>query len=111
MQKLDESDAMIFGDAELAVDFTVGIEVIKLNAQEQLMNMNLKDVFISTRERLQKDIQLFFFKDRPSTAILTECTCLVVKPHAVDNLGSILDMVLDDGFEVSALQLFNLQLG
>ncbi len=52
MQKLDENDAMHFGDPELAVDFTVGIEVIKLNAQEQIMNMNLKDVFISTRERL-----------------------------------------------------------
>jgi hypothetical protein len=31
---LDENDAMHFGDPELAVDFTVGIEVIKLNAQE-----------------------------------------------------------------------------
>jgi nucleoside-diphosphate kinase len=35
----------------------------------------------------------------------------VVKPHALENLGSILDMVIEDGFEVSAMQLFNLQLG
>jgi hypothetical protein len=29
----------------------------------------------------------------------------------MENLGSIIDMVIEDGFEVSAMQLFNLQLG
>lgn len=45
--------------------------------------MNLDDVYISERSRLKQDLVCFFEKERPSTAILNECACLIVKPHAL----------------------------
>ena len=45
-----------------------------------------------------------------STAILNNCSCLIVKPHAVQagNTGKIIDIVLEEGFEISALEQFSL---
>lgn len=108
MQKLDETDAQHYGDLDIAMDFSLGVEVMKGQAEESLMNMNLPDVYIANKLSLKQDLQVYFVKERPTTALFTNCACLVVKPHALDNLGSILDMVLEDGFEVSAMQLFNL---
>lgn len=34
-----------------------------------------------------------------------------MKPHALNNLGEIIDQVSDYGFEISCLRLFNLMLG
>ena len=43
-----------------------------------------------------------------STAVGDSCTCCVVKPHAVKNAGSVVRALMDGGFEVSAIQMFNL---
>jgi len=54
-----------------------------------------------------RELELFF--GLPSNpAVLSNCTCCVVKPHAINKLGEIVDGVLEEGFEISALQLFNL---
>ncbi|KAJ8350381.1 hypothetical protein SKAU_G00255110 [Synaphobranchus kaupii] len=46
----------------------------------------------------------------PSTAKCTDCTCCVIKPHAISEAltGKILTSISQAGFEISALQMFNL---
>ncbi|XP_032382662.1 nucleoside diphosphate kinase homolog 7 [Etheostoma spectabile] len=44
-----------------------------------------------------------------NTAILTDCTCCIIKPHAISEglTGKILNSISAAGFEISALQMFN----
>uniref|UniRef100_A0A7N8WXE7 Nucleoside diphosphate kinase homolog 7 n=1 Tax=Mastacembelus armatus TaxID=205130 RepID=A0A7N8WXE7_9TELE len=44
-----------------------------------------------------------------NTAIYTDCTCCIIKPHAIsDGLsGRILNSISSAGFEISALEMFN----
>lgn len=46
-----------------------------------------------------------------SSAVLSDCTCVVVKPHAVaaGQLGAIVDALLGDGFMISAMQMVVLE--
>lgn len=54
-----------------------------------------------------RELELFF--GLPSNpAVLSNCTCCVLKPHALNKLGQVVDMVLEEGFEISAMQMFNL---
>jgi len=53
----------------------------------------------------------FFFSEKSRlkpTAFLSNCTCCVIKPHAVfeAKVGRIIDFILNEGFEISALQMF-----
>lgn len=45
----------------------------------------------------------------PNTAVYTDCTCCIIKPHAVSAglTGNILNSISAAGFEISALQMFN----
>jgi len=45
-----------------------------------------------------------------TTALLSNCSCLIIKPHAIKEgkAGKIIDMVLEEGFEISALELYKL---
>ena len=60
------------------------------------------------------DRELAFYFDQagrfPTTARFDNCSLCVVKPHAVKagTSGAILDAVIDEGFEVSAVEMFNL---
>ncbi len=49
---------------------------------------------------------LFDNMQTPTTATLDNCTCCVVKPHAVKakQLGLILDLIIAQGYEVSAVR-------
>lgn len=42
--------------------------------------------------------------------MFTNCTCCVIKPHIVSSgqAGLIIDAILEEGFEISAMQMFNL---
>ena len=42
--------------------------------------------------------------------MLTNCACLVIKPHAISegNAGKIIDIILTEGFEISSMQMFYL---
>ncbi|KAL4220172.1 Nucleoside diphosphate kinase 7 [Mactra antiquata] len=57
----------------------------------------------------------FFFPSvaavRQNTAKLCECTCCVIKPHAVQagNAGKIISAIMEAGFEVSAIQMFHME--
>ncbi|KAK5907714.1 hypothetical protein CesoFtcFv8_005532 [Champsocephalus esox] len=45
-----------------------------------------------------------------NTAIFTDCTCCIIKPHAITAglTGKILNSISAAGFQISALQMFNL---
>ena len=47
-----------------------------------------------------------------STALLNNCSCAIIKPHAVKegSAGHIIDQILSEGFEISALEMFNIDL-
>ena len=45
-----------------------------------------------------------------TTAFFNNCTCCIIKPHAVANgdAGKIIDIILEEGFEISAMEMFTL---
>ncbi|KAM3932896.1 nucleoside diphosphate kinase homolog 7 isoform 1-T1 [Leptodactylus fuscus] len=46
-----------------------------------------------------------------NTAKFTQCTCCIIKPHAVSEglTGKVINHILDAGFEISALQMFTME--
>lgn len=56
------------------------------------------------------EMDLFFSNQNPTTAIFTNCTCVVIKPHVVaaGQAGQVIDAILEEGFEISAMQMFNM---
>ena len=46
------------------------------------------------------------YSDAPGTALFDNCACLVIRPHATEHAGVIVQQVLDAGFEISAMELF-----
>uniref|UniRef100_A0A8C9AYY1 Nucleoside diphosphate kinase homolog 7 n=1 Tax=Prolemur simus TaxID=1328070 RepID=A0A8C9AYY1_PROSS len=61
-----------------------------------------------------REMELFFPSSGgcgpANTAKFTDCTCCIVKPHAVSEglLGKIVMAIRDAGFEISAMQMFNM---
>ena len=55
-------------------------------------------------------MDLFFSGSMSTSAMFTNCTCAVIKPHAIQAglAGQIIDTILEEGFEISALQMFHL---
>ena len=45
-----------------------------------------------------------------TTAVLNSCSLCIIKPHVVKEglAGQIIDMILSEGFEISAMEMFNL---
>ncbi len=45
-----------------------------------------------------------------STAFVNNCSCCIIKPHVVKSglAGKVIDIILEEGFEISALQMFSL---
>ncbi|XP_050816334.1 nucleoside diphosphate kinase 7 isoform X4 [Gopherus flavomarginatus] len=62
-----------------------------------------------------RELELFFPSSGghgpANSAKFTNCTCCIIKPHAVNEglTGKIIKAILDGGFEISALQLFNME--
>jgi nucleoside-diphosphate kinase len=45
-----------------------------------------------------------------TTAVMNNCTMCIIKPHIIKNgqVGQVIDMILNAGFEISAAEMFNL---
>ncbi|XP_027536903.1 nucleoside diphosphate kinase 7 isoform X1 [Neopelma chrysocephalum] len=62
-----------------------------------------------------KELELFFpssgGRGPVSSATFTNCTCCIIKPHAVNEglTGKIIKAILKGGFQISALQMFNME--
>lgn len=54
-----------------------------------------------------RELNFIFGKLRPQ-AMLNNCSCLAVKPHAIQDAGKIIDIVLQEGFEISCMEMFYL---
>lgn len=54
--------------------------------------------------------QFFFSQAFTPTAAFNNCTCCIIKPHIVhDGLaGQIIDTILQEGFEISSMEMFTL---
>lgn len=50
----------------------------------------------------------FVFNKLKSQPQLNNCSCLVIKPHAIPDAGKIIDIILNEGFEISAMEMFYL---
>lgn len=72
----------------------------------------LNDVYVTQASKSAEAESSFFF-DNPSiktSAQLNNCTVCVIRPHAVmsGQTGQIIDAILKQGFEISAVEQFNL---
>lgn len=49
-------------------------------------------------------------KNLKTTAMLNNCSLCIIKPHIVANgqAGQVIDMILQEGFEISAMEMFYL---
>jgi len=61
-----------------------------------------------------REVEFFFPSDGPSrqnTATFSDCTCAVIKPHAVidGQAGSIISKIAEAGFDISAVQMFHME--
>lgn len=67
-----------------------------------------------TFESAAREMELFFPSSGgcgpANTAKFTNCTCCIIKPHAISEgmLGKILIAIRDACFEISAIQMFNM---
>jgi nucleoside-diphosphate kinase len=48
-----------------------------------------------------------------TTAILNNCSLCIIKPHIIKegNVGKVVDMILEEGFEISSMEMFKLDKG
>jgi|Transcript_28007 nucleoside-diphosphate kinase len=55
-------------------------------------------------------MNLWFGRELRTSALFTNCACAVIKPHAIQSglAGQIIDTILSEGFEISAMQMFHL---
>ena len=62
----------------------------------------------------KREIDLIFGagSHHKTTALLNNCSGAIIKPHAVKSgqAGAIIDQILEEGFEISAMEIFNLDL-
>lgn len=64
----------------------------------------------ATEADFQKEAGIFFGKQFNPTATFNNCTCAIIKPHVVKQglAGQMIDMILEEGFEISSMQMFSL---
>ncbi|NXL83919.1 NDK7 kinase, partial [Alectura lathami] len=62
-----------------------------------------------------QELELFFpssgGRGPANSAKFTNCTCCIIKPHAVNEglAGKIIKAIVNEGFQISALQMFNME--
>lgn len=66
--------------------------------------------FCQTSEQIEIIEKILFSPLLKTTATYDNCTCCVVKPHVIKakEAGEVVDTILSEGYEVSAMQMFNL---
>ena len=64
----------------------------------------------ASAEEARRQTDFFFGRKFKSIATYDNCTCCVIRPHAVreGNAGQILDMILAQGYEISAMKMYKL---
>ena len=87
----------------------------KLNAPSTLRaaygSDKVRNALHGASDNAQKTAEMGMVVGELSTsALFTNCTCAVIKPHAIQAgfAGQIIDSILEEGFEISAMQMFHL---
>lgn len=64
----------------------------------------------TTAQAKKADVDLWFTPEIASSAVFSNCTLAVIKPHVVaaGQAGEVINAILEEGFEISAMQMFNL---
>lgn len=64
----------------------------------------------SNNQQKSSEMSMWFSRECKTSAMFTNATCCVIKPHAIQAgfAGQIIDAILDQGFEISAMQMFHL---
>lgn len=64
----------------------------------------------NNNQQKTSELNLWFSSQLKTSALFTNCTCAVIKPHAIQAgyAGQIIDTILSEGFEISAMQMFYL---
>ena len=115
-------------------DYVVGMELIKKDAIKEWRNFigptnvekakneapySLRAIFGNNdkntvhgsdcQDSVNREINIVFNKIKHKP-ILSNCACLLIKPHAISegNAGKIIDIVLNEGFEISSMEMFYL---
>ena len=98
-------------------DVSVGIEVISKDAISQWANVLTQATPAafhgsSNPKEAKNDIDFWFGKKKTihTTAIMNNCSLCIIKPHIIKegNAGKIIDAILAQGFEISAMEMFYL---
>jgi nucleoside-diphosphate kinase len=116
----------------MASDVVTGMELVKENAISSFRDVigptdpadaknALRGVFGSDGMRnaihgsgsaseFSRESAFFFSKVFGPTAAFNNCTCAIIKPHIVQEglAGQVIDMILQEGFEISSMQMFSL---
>ncbi len=66
--------------------------------------------FCQTLKQIETIENVLYSPSMKTTATFDNCTCCIVKPHVIKSKesGLVLNAILTEGYEVSALQIFNL---
>jgi len=101
----------------LTNDVSVGIEIVGQDAiQRYSAILAAGPPFAIHGSRNPKeakaDLEFWFGANKTvhTTAIINNCSLCVIKPHIVKegNAGKIIDIILQEGFEISAMEMFYL---
>lgn len=106
------------GDAEsFAKDVTIGMEIINHNAIRQWSNVLTEQSPLgfhgsSDPKEAKADMDFWFGQPKKvtTTALMNNCALCIIKPHIIKegNAGKVIDLILAQGFEISAMEIFYL---
>lgn len=114
MLRLSQSEAAgIFGDRsnEFTTGPVVAMEVVGADVQSNMDSMSGASdmVYVSTPDTGSTQCkQLLENPNTQTTAQFDNCSVCLIRPHAAAASGRIVDSILRAGFEISAMQIFNL---
>jgi len=116
MLRLSKGEAAsVFGQQEdlasLSSGPIVAMEVVGEGTQAKVADFQKQEnmVYVSSPENGATQCkQLLENAKVASTAQLDNCSVCLIRPHAVHQMGAIADSIIKNGFEISAMQMFNL---
>ena len=107
---------------DLSSDLIVGIEIVKQNCVNDFKNLIKNQIITSIKtegpgipiissenENLAKAEINYYFSIRHQPQ-LSNCSCLILKNHLITErtLGKVIDIVLNEAFEISSMEMFYL---
>lgn len=113
MMRMSDNEAhQVFGNG--ASEFTVGpivcMEVLGTDVKSKLGSLADNGNMVHVSQSAEQCTRLLDNPNVPTTAQFDNCTVCVIRPHALHAgvAGAIVDNILKSGFEISAMQIFNL---